>query len=133
VGLATFLAGHFTRHVEDKRGEVLGPEAFKWKFDPETFRMLDGRTLKEWESERPTSLREQLIQAELQRLMRVPPGRTQEQHRKLLEAEIKWHPHGQDSSKPFLPKPPLSMTTLRMMALIRVVEKLISAPKTPNG
>jgi hypothetical protein len=111
----------------------LGPEAFKWKFDPETFRRLDGRTLKEWESERPTSLREQLIQAELQRLMRVPPGRTQEQHRKLLEAEIKWHPHGQDSSKPFLPKPPLSMTILRMMALMRVVEKLLSVPKTPNG
>jgi hypothetical protein len=130
-GWRHFWRDNFTRQVEDKRGQVFGPEAFKWKFDPETFRMHDGRTLKEWES--GMSRREQLIQAELKRLMWVPPGRTQQEHARLLRKEIKWHPHGQDRSKPFLPKPPLSMTTLRMMALIRIVEKLLSAPKAPNG
>jgi hypothetical protein len=34
---------------------------------------------------------------------------------------------GQDSSKPFAPKPPLTMKTLRMLALIRVVDKLLAA------
>jgi hypothetical protein len=36
---------------------------------------------------------------------------------------------GQDSSKPFAPKPPLTMKTLRMLALIRVVDKLLAAAK----
>jgi len=36
---------------------------------------------------------------------------------------------GQDSSKPFVPKPPLTMKTLRMLALIRVVDKLLAAAK----
>jgi hypothetical protein len=134
-GWRHFWLDNFTRPVDDERGQVFGPEAFKWKFDPETFRMCDGRTLKEWESENRYRLtrREQLIQEELKKLMLVPSGRTQQEQARLLEKEIKWHPHGQDSSKPFAPKPPLTMTTLRMMALIRVVEKLFSVPKRPNG
>jgi hypothetical protein len=37
------LATSKARQVEDERGQVLGPDAFKWKFDPETSRMRDGR------------------------------------------------------------------------------------------
>jgi len=43
--------------------------------------------------------------------MWVPPGRTQQQHRKWLEAQIKWLPQGQDSQKPLAPKPPQTMKT----------------------
>jgi hypothetical protein len=77
--------------------------------------------------------REKLIQAELKRLMWVPPGRTQQEHARLLRAEIKWHPEGPDSQYPLQEKPPLTMKTLRMLALTRVVDKLLSGPKTPNG
>jgi hypothetical protein len=40
-----------------------------------------------------------------------------------LLSEIKWHPTGPDSSKPFPPKPPLNKQTLAMLGLIRLVEK----------
>ena len=76
------------------------------------------------------SRREQLIQEELKRLIHVPPGQSQQEHRKYLECLITWHPHGQDSSTPLSPKPPLTMKTLRMLALIRVVDKLISPTKS---
>jgi hypothetical protein len=129
-GWRHFWRDNFTRPVEDERGQVFGPEAFKWKFDPETFRMRDGRTLKEWESE--MSRREQLIQAKLKRLMWVPPGRTQQEHRQYLESLITWHPEGPDRSRPLAPKPPLTMQTLRMLALTRVMDELLSGPKTPT-
>jgi hypothetical protein len=62
--------------------------------------------------------------------MHVPPGQSQQEHRKYLECLITWHPHGQDSSTPLSPKPPLTMKTLRMLALIRVVDELISPTKS---
>jgi hypothetical protein len=64
--------------------------------------------------------------------MWVPPGRTQQQHRKWLEAQIKWLPQGQDSQKPLAPKPPLTTKTLRMLVLITAVDKLLLR-QTPNG
>jgi hypothetical protein len=131
-GWRDFWRDNFTRQIEDERGQVFGPEAFKWKFDPETFRMRDGRTLREWESGKLMSRREQLIQEELQQLMRVPAWRTQKQHRTYLESLITWHPHGQDSQYPLQPKPPLTITTLRMLALTRVIDELLSGPRTPT-
>jgi hypothetical protein len=64
--------------------------------------------------------------------MWVPPGRTQQQHRKWLEAQIKWLPQGKDSQKPLAPKPPLTTKTLRMLVLITAVDKLLLR-QTPNG
>ena len=75
------------------------------------------------------SRREQLIQEELRKLMWVPPGRTQEQHRTWLQAQVKWLPQGQDTQVPPSPKPPMNIQALRMLAFIRVVEKLISSAK----
>lgn len=75
------------------------------------------------------SRREQLIQEELRKLMWVPPGRTQEQHQTWLQAQVKWLPQGQDTQFPPSPKPPMNIQALRMLAFIRVVEKLISSAK----
>ena len=75
------------------------------------------------------SRREQLIQEELRKLMWVPPGRTEEQHRTWLKAQVKWLPQAQDTQFPPSPKPPMNIQALRMLAFIRVVEKLISSAK----
>ena len=57
--------------------------------------------------------------------MWVPPRRTQEQHCKLLEAEIKWLPEGQDSQKLFQPKPPLNMQTPLILATTPFKNRLL--------
>jgi len=75
------------------------------------------------------SRRVQLIQEELRKLMWVPPGRTEEQHRTWLKAQVKWLPQAQDTQFPPSPKPPMNIQALRMLAFIRVVEKLISSAK----
>ena len=56
-----------------------------------------------------------------------PGGLSQKQMREKLLREIKWHPTGQDSSKPFPPKPPLNKQVLAMIGLIRLVEKHLFA------
>jgi hypothetical protein len=68
--------------------------------------------LKEWD-------RDKLVREVCQN----PGGLSQQQMREMLLREIKWHPTGQDSSKPFPAKPPLNRQTLAMLGLIRIVEK----------
>jgi hypothetical protein len=62
-----------------------------------------------------------------------PDGLSQEQMREKLLAEIKWHPTGQDSSKPFAPKPPLNRQTLAMIGLIRLVDKHLFKGRSPRA